>query len=128
EDAVSVEYRVIRILPALLNQSAISARRVFDKPIAVGVAVFIHPTQRRLNIWPQLLDQPAVTGAIVVCPGEHYEERCGVNRPVITAEGNLSQVRHLAVAQLVQNLAGLRLVGGIQLRRLGFWQKLEYPL
>ena len=55
----------------------------------------------------------AVAGALVVRGGQHDEERRRVVAAVVAPERDLAERRHLAVAHLVQDLAGLRVALGV---------------
>ena len=107
--AILVEDRVVRVLPALLHEAVRRVPLVFDESVAVDVAVPVDPLQRRLNVRPDAIDQLAVAGPQVVLGGEDDEERRGVVAAVVQAERNLAEGSHLAIADLVHDLAGLRI-------------------
>ena len=74
---------------------------------------------------PHRFDRVKPTSPGVSLPvrrGEHDEQRCRVDRTVVTAERNLAERRHLAASRLVEDLAGLgvalgRVLGGLRGRQ-----------
>ena len=103
--------------PWLASPEAVS-RKVLHEAVAVAVAVAVAPRQGRLDLGPDRLDRREVAGALVISAGQHDEERRRVDRPVIFAERHLAEVGHLPMPRLVQDLARLRVGGGIDRLRL----------
>ena len=58
--------------------------------------------------------------------GQHDEQRRRVDAAVVAAERHLAERGHLAVAHLVQDLAGLGVALGVDLGRLRRGQKREH--
>ena len=122
ERSIGVEDRVVRVLPALLHQAGRLLPGVLDEAVVVRVRRAVDPGQRGLDVRPEVAGKLEVAGVAVVRAGEHHEQRRRVVAAVVAPERDLHQRRHLAVAQLVQDLAGLgvalRVVfGGLQCRR-----------
>ncbi len=67
---------------------------------------------------PELPERRRVVGAVEIGAGEHDEERCRIDAAVVAAERHLAESGHLAVAHLVQDLAGLGIGDGIRRCRL----------
>ena len=64
--AIVMEDRVPRVLPPLLNQTRFAAAGVFNEAVAIDVAMFVHPLERREDVGPQPIDQAGVARAIEV--------------------------------------------------------------
>ena len=105
--AVGVEDRVVRILPALVDQALLVGAVILDEAVAVGIARPVDPAQRRFDVGPQLAQRFDVAGVLGVEAGQHHEQRRGIDAAVVQAERNLAQRRHLAAAHLVQDFSGL---------------------
>ena len=102
-----MEHRGPRILPALVAQAALAPGRVLDEAVAVAIAELVDPAQRRLDVRPERADGVEIAGALVVQPGQHDEQRRGVDAAVVESEGHFAEPRHLAPPGLVQDLPGL---------------------
>ena len=116
--AVGVEDRIVAVLPALVDQPGVALAAVLDEAVAVAIARLVHPAQRRQDVRPQPAHGLDVVGAFEIGARQHDEQRRGIDAAVVVAERHLAQQRHLALAHLVQDLAGLgvgRLVGGLGL-------------
>ena len=111
--AVGVEDGVVGVLPALIGQALLGGAIVFDEAVAVGIAGAVDPGQRRFDVRPQRRDGLVVAGPLGIEAGEHDEQRRRIDAAVIEAERDFAERRHLAAAHLVQDLAGLRVRGGI---------------
>ncbi len=96
------------VLPALVEQSGGGATLVFDKPIAIAVAVLVDPAQGCEHVGPKPLDQRVVTGPVVGLSEQDQPEWRRIHRPEVGREGQLTRARHLAAAELVEDLAGFR--------------------
>src|ERR1700759_1821989 len=57
ERTVCMKDCVIGIFPALMDKTVVRAAAVFEESIPITIAVFFHPQERRLDIWPDLLDE-----------------------------------------------------------------------
>src|SRR5437879_10357827 len=79
--------------------------RVFDKAITINVSVPIHPFQRHLDVRPEMFQEAEVASTLVLCCRKHHEQRRGINASVKATEGDFTEVRHFALAHLVQNLS-----------------------
>ncbi len=74
QDAVGVEHRVVRVLPALVREAGGAASRVLDEAVAIGVGRTVDPRQRALDVRPQLLDEGSIRRLPVVRIGQDDEE------------------------------------------------------
>jgi hypothetical protein len=108
DPAVPEQDRVPRVLPALVHQAGLRvARLVLDVAVAVAVAPDVDPLQRGPRVRLELADEIGVAGPALVFLQQHEEERRGIRGPVVRRVGRLAQHGELAVADLVQDLAGL---------------------
>ena len=64
-----MENGVVGVFPPLLHQSVLGAPRIFDKTIAIAVAVVVDPFQCRQDIRPQFAQKFEIRGPLVVGPG-----------------------------------------------------------
>ena len=115
---VLVEDGIVGILPALVLQAVDGFRLVLDKAVAVAVAEIVYPAQRRVDVRPDLGNGAEVARRLQVHSRQHDEERRRIHASVITAEGNLAEMGHLAVAHLVKDLARLRVRLAVEFLRL----------
>ena len=115
---VAVKYRVLRVLPALLQESSARPARILDEAIAVRVTRLIDPLQCRLQIGPDVPQELEIRGALVIGSREHQEQRGGVDTAVVAVEWDFAQPRHLALAHFVQYLARLGVAFRIAAGRL----------
>ena len=120
-----IAHRVPGVLPALVQQAQRRPTLVLDEPVAVQVAVSVDPLEGGQGMRPQAVHEGHVTG-----PGERLGEEDqpqggGIDRPVVAAEGQLPGAGHLAGPQLVEHLAGVRIVGRVVGRRLPCRQHLQ---
>src|SRR4051794_21486613 len=113
-----MEDGIVRVLPALICKAAVRLPVVFDEAITVAITVRVDPAQRRFDARPDLRESRAVPGALEVHSGEHHEERSRIDRAVVAAERHLAQVGHLAMASLMQDLAGLGVGARVKIGRL----------
>src|SRR5271167_1627220 len=113
--AIFVEDRVVRILPALIYQTAGVLAVVFDKAIAVRIAIGVDPMQRRLYMRPQRPYRLEVACSPEVFAGNQNKQWCRIDAAVVTGKRNLAEPRHLAVTHFMQDLAGFRISLGINL-------------
>src|SRR6266508_6422105 len=102
-----MENCIVRILPALMDETEFGPASILDEAVALDVTVMIDPRERALDVRPNSLNEHAITGALVVRPGEHDKKRCRVDAGVVTLKWNLAYCGHLAGACLVQYLARL---------------------
>src|SRR5262249_34072215 len=72
---VRVENRILRILPALMDETELRSASIFHEAVTVGIAVTINPSQSPLDVRPNRLNERAVTCALVVGAGKHDEKR-----------------------------------------------------
>src|SRR5215831_2373323 len=106
------------IFPTLVNETVFRPAAVFDETITICVAVTIDPLERALDVRPDRLDKSAVTRAFVISSCQDHKKRSRVDASVVTPEGHLSQNRHFIIAELMQYLAGLRILLGLLSVRL----------
>ena len=99
--------RVAGVLPALVHEAAVAPPPVLDEAIAVRIAVLVDPFQRRQDVGPDRIQRGAVGGVLPVQAGEHDEQRRRVDGAVVATERHFAQRGELALARLVQDLAGL---------------------
>ena len=52
EGSIRMKHRIVRIFPALLGQAVRRVARIFDKAVAILVAVMVNPVQGGLNVRP----------------------------------------------------------------------------
>src|SRR5438128_1586843 len=96
---------VVRITPALVAIALGRTRRVLLETVAVAVAVTVDPLQAALRGVLARLERGTVSRpATVLCPQQQIEG-CGVGGPVVGPVRNDAEVRPLADAQLVWDLA-----------------------
>src|SRR5262249_21780461 len=110
--------RIPGVLPTLLDETLRRAAAVFDKAILIGIAVAVDPLQSEFDIGPQRLDKTEGAGSLIISPGQHQGEWGGVYAPVVSAERDLAQGRHLPFARLVQDLSRFGVLLGIETLRL----------
>ena len=112
--AIGMEDAVMAVLPALILQALIGQPAIFDKAVAIPVAMLVDPGERSLDLRHDAVQKADVAGAVEIGPGQHDEKRRGIDAAIIMAEGHLAQLGHFAAANLVQDLAWLRIGGGIE--------------
>ncbi len=115
---VLVEDRIVRVLPPLLDQTAVRRARVLHEAVAVAIAVAIDPGQSGLDVRPELLDRREIAGPVVVAARQQHEQGRGVHAAVVGAKRHFAECRHFAASHLVQNLAGLRVACRVVARGL----------
>src|ERR1700692_289127 len=71
--AITIENRVVRILPSLLGQSLFRFSLILHVTVFVEIAVGIHPIKRSKNIRPNFLNKPDVLRVIEVRTRQHYK-------------------------------------------------------
>ena len=108
--AVHVPDRIARILPALVEQAEPRAPLVLDEAVAVEVAGVVDPGQGREGVRPQAVEQRVVARPGIRLAQEDEPQRRRVDAAVVGVVGRLARAGHLAGAQLVQDLARLRVV------------------
>src|SRR6516164_5522855 len=80
--AIFVEDRVVRILPALIYQTAGILAVVLDKAVAVRIAIGIDPMYRRLDMRPQRLHRLEVACAPEVFASNQNKQWCRIDAAV----------------------------------------------
>ena len=118
EPAVGVEDRVPGVFPALVRQAVLRPPLVLEVAVTVAVPVALHPVDGRARVRPEVADQLEVIRDACIGSEQHAEERRRIEAAVVAAEGHLARRRHLAVACLVDDLAGLLVARRIDLRAL----------
>src|SRR6266496_6063674 len=82
--AVSVENRIVRVLPTLMDETEFRPTSIFHEAVAIDVAIMIDPCERALDVRPNRLNERAVPRTRVVRTGEHDEKRRCVDATVVT--------------------------------------------
>jgi hypothetical protein len=117
--AVPVEDGIVGVFPALVEQTIARLAVILHEAVTVPVPIAVDPQERRLQVRPEGLHEDPVPAPLVVGACQQDEQRRGVHTAVVAAEGHLFQDGHLAVAGLVQDLAGLCVLFWDDLRGLG---------
>jgi hypothetical protein len=73
-----------------MDQTQFRPASILDEAVAIHVAIMIDPCERALDVWPNRLNERAVTRTRVVRTGEHDEKRCCVDAAVVTLERNFA--------------------------------------
>ena len=119
ETAIAIEDRVTRIFPSLLHQAVICLSRIFDKSVAVAIAINVDPFKSSKNVRPDFAEKLGVGSSFVVGRGEQNKQRRAVDSAVVAAERHFAKAGHLSLAHLVKNLPGIRISRSIVTRGLG---------
>ncbi len=98
---------------------------VLDEAVVVDVAVSFHPQRPGPNVGPQPADEVVVGGARGIAGGKDDEERRRIDAAIVVGERDLAERRHLSLARLVHDLAGLGVLRRQELGRLGRRQIVE---
>src|SRR5271154_1159244 len=109
QPAVVVEDRILRILPALLEQAGLRLSRILDEAIAIDIPEVIDPIKSCANVGPDAAQELYIRGASIVEGSEKDEERGRIHTAVVHPKGDLAQPCHLALARLMQDLSRLRI-------------------
>ena len=80
---------------------------VIDVPVAVAVAVIVDPKQRGFRLHLQLFHQAPVPCPTLLLIEQDNEQRSDIGCPEIRRMGPFGEGCHLAVADLVEDLARL---------------------
>ena len=96
----------------------IGAPLVLDEAVAVPIAVPVDPVEGGERVRPEPVHELAVAGPVVDLAEEDEPQRRGVDAAVVRAVRQLLRRRHLADAQLVQDLARLSVPPLVELGRL----------
>ena len=105
--------RVPGVLPALVFEPVGIAPLVFDVAVAVAIAVVVDPVHRGARLGLQSAHQLAVARPALVFLQQDQEQRRGVGGAVVGRVRRVLEGGHLAEAQLVRDLAGLRVAEGV---------------
>ena len=124
-DAVAVADRVAGVLPALVQQAPLRSALVLDEAVAVAIAPLVDPAERGHRVRPQPVDEVAVAGPVERLAEQDQPERRRVDAAVVGRVRQLAGSGRLAHAQLVEDLAGLRVAPLVELRRLERGEHLE---
>jgi hypothetical protein len=103
DGAVGEVDAVRRVLPALVDQAGRGLARVFDEPVAVGVAVPLHPLQSAVGVRQQVPGEVAAAAPPPQLTQQHDEQRGGVGGPVVGAAAAQGQGGGRAEPDLVQD-------------------------
>src|SRR5690606_41411134 len=99
--AVRLEYRVVAVLPPLVDEARRSGGAIFHEAVAIAIPEFVNPGESCLDIGPQLSNGLNVVGPLEVRPRQDHEKRCGIDRSIIAPERDLAELRHLAKPHLM---------------------------
>src|ERR1019366_6168968 len=66
--AIRVEDSVVRVLPALVNETIDRLPGVFDEAVTVSVAVLVYPSKCRLHVGPDGFDESPVASPLKISP------------------------------------------------------------
>src|SRR5690606_8302566 len=117
--AVGVRDRVPRVLPRLVDQTGLRiAGLVLDVPVAVEIAVLLQPGHGGSSRLLQPSHRGRVAGPALVLIEDDEEKRRGIRGPVVRRVWTLAEVSQLTIAQLMQDLARLRVPEVVNLDRL----------
>ena len=109
---------VPRVLPALVAEALARPRLVLDVAVAVTIAVLVDPGERSGDLVPSPQNERVLAGEAPVLREEDQPERRRVGGAVVGAVRLLAQLRQLAAADLVQDLAGLLVAEVVDARAL----------
>ena len=87
--AVGVEDRVVRVLPALLDEAGRPLRARTRRSRRRSGRRPVDPGQRRFDVRPEVAGKLEIAGVAVVRAGQHHEQRRGVVAAVVAAERDL---------------------------------------
>src|SRR6202007_730223 len=104
--------------PALLNQPFLRLPLIFHETVAVLVPVTINPGNCLFNVGPQGTNELDIPAAFEVRTCQYDDRGSPLDAAVVTAEGDLSQSRHLSTPRLMNNLPRVGLRRRIMLVRL----------
>ena len=108
ELAVAERDRVPRVLPALvLEPGLLVSPPIPDVAGALEIRVLVDPGESRARLDLELAHERTVAGPALVLVEEHDVERRRVHRAVVRRVRPLLEGRHLAVAHLVEDPAGI---------------------
>ncbi len=110
--------RVRGVLPALVDEAVHRFSVILDEAVVIDIAVSLHPRRRGSDVGPQPTDQLVVAGARRIAGGKHDEERRRIDAAIVFGERNLAEARHLTLARLMQDFAGLGVLRRQELCRL----------
>ena len=96
-----------------MNETVLRPAAVFDETVTIRVAVLVDPLNCALDVRPNRLHKSAVTRALIICACQHHKKRCRVDASVVAPEGHLAQDGHFIITELMQHLAGLRVLLGL---------------
>ena len=113
-----MEQRVGGILPALVAHTAGGALRILDEAVVVRIAIAVDPGQRAEQGGQKFDEQILVVEPVHHFDGADQEQRRAIDGPVVGRVRNQLEIGELAVASLMQNLAGLLLAGRVDLLAL----------
>src|SRR5207247_2645339 len=81
--SVAKTNRIVRILPALVDEAKRRGTLVLDQAITIRVAIAEDPLERGPEMLLVLADELEISGAVPILRENHHEERCRVHGPVI---------------------------------------------
>src|SRR5205809_4792009 len=96
-----------------MNETVFRPPGVLDEAITICIAIVVDPLKRALDVRPNRLHESAVTRALKICACQHHKKRRRVDAPVVAFERHLAQDGHLIITELMQHLAGLRVLLGL---------------
>src|SRR6476660_8895971 len=84
ETSIGVKYRVMRILPTLLNQAIRRETCILHESITIPVAEVVDPVDCRSDIPPDRFHQLAIACSFEVSGGQKQKQRGRINASIIS--------------------------------------------
>ena len=109
----------------MVLQPGIEVALVVDVAIAVVVAILVEPFERGPRLHLEVLDELTIAGPALDLIEQDDEEGRHIGRAVVGTVRPLLEGSQFAVAQLVQDLAGLLIAEIIQARPLPGGQRAQ---
>ena len=100
---------------------------ILDKPVLIGIAVFVDPIRRQFDVRPQRLDEFQVASPPVISARQHQKQRRGIDAAIVSAERNFTRGGHFPFAGFVQDLSRLGIPLGREFLGLRSRQVREHP-
>ena len=111
--AVLVEHAVLGVTPTLVAEPVGAAGLIVEQAVAVVVAEVVDPAERGLDRVAQVLEQRQAAAPLRVLGEQAEEQRGRVDGAVVAGQGDRPERRQLPRPQLVDHLARLLLVHGV---------------
>jgi hypothetical protein len=111
--SIGVEDGVTTILPTLVDQPVTRRSSIFDKAVAIAVAIPINPFERRLDMRPESPNCLEIAGAFKIGACQHDKKWRRIDAAVVAAERHLAQAGHFAVTRFMKDFAWLGVGAGV---------------